>query len=167
MIEPVLLTMVGAAMIGAAAYDAATLTIPNWISLVLIALFPLVALSADLSWSEIGVHVAVGFAALVIGIGLFAARMIGGGDAKLFAAIALYMGGGWIGVYVFTVALAGGALAVVLLALRWIVSTGLAVRFAWLGHLAKAGAGIPYGIAIAAAGLLVFPATHLFALAAH
>src|SRR6185295_16167034 len=126
MIEPVLLTMVGAAMIGAAAYDAATLTIPNWISLVLIALFPLVAFSADLGWAEVGMHVAVGFAALVIGIALFAARVIGGGDAKLFAAIALYMGGGWIGAYVFTVALAGGALALALLALRWIAGAGLA-----------------------------------------
>lgn len=166
MIEPVLLTMVGAAMIGAAAYDVATLTIPNWISLVLIALFPLVAFSAGIGWSEIGVHVAVGFGALVLGIGLFAARLIGGGDAKLFAAIALYMGGAGIGPYVFAVAVAGGALACVLLLARWIASHGMAARFVWLSHLTKAGAGIPYGIAIAAGGLFVFPATHLFVLAA-
>lgn len=165
MIEPVLLTMVGAAMIGAAAYDVATLTIPNWISLVLIALFPLVAFSAGIGWSEIGVHVAVGFGALVLGIGLFAARLIGGGDAKLFAAIALYMGGAGIGAYVFAVAVAGGALACVLLLARWIASHGMA-RFVWLSHLTKAGAGIPYGIAIAAGGLFVFPATHLFVQAA-
>lgn len=166
MIEPVLLTMVGAAMIGAAAYDAATLTIPNWISLVLVALFPLIAFSVGLSWSEIGMHAAVGFGALVIGIALFAARLIGGGDAKLFAAIALYMGGGWIGAYVFAVAIAGGGLACVLLLVRWIATTGIMERFVWMRHLTKMGAGIPYGIAIAGGGLFVFPATHLFALAA-
>lgn len=166
MIEAVLLTLVGAAMIAAAAYDVATLTIPNWISLVLVALFPFVAVTAGLELGAIGVHLAVGFGALIIGIALFAGGLIGGGDAKLFAAIALYMGGAWIGPYVFAVALAGGALACAVVLMRWIAITGITDRFVWLGHLTKAGAGIPYGIAIAAGGLFIFPATHLFALAA-
>jgi len=165
MIEPVLLTLVAAAMITAAVYDAATLTIPNWISLLLIALFPFVALAAGLSWAAVGMHVAIGVGALVVGILLFAWRLIGGGDAKLFAAIALYMGGAWIGPYVFAVALAGGALAGVVLALRWINASGVSARLPWLAYLTKAGTGIPYGIAIAAGGLFVFPATRLFALA--
>lgn len=163
MIEAVLLTAVGAAMIGAAAYDAATLTIPNWISLLLIALFPFVAFNAGLSWGEVGVHVAVGVGALMVGIALFAGNIIGGGDAKLFAAIALYMGGGFIGSYIVAVAIAGGALACFLMALRWVANSGLTERLIFLRHLTKSGAGIPYGIAIAAGGLFVFPATHLFA----
>jgi len=165
MIDPVLLTMVSAAMITAAAYDAATLTIPNWISLALMGLFPVLALSVGLGWGEAGIHVAIGFCALVIGMILFATRLIGGGDAKLFAAIALYMGGAWIGAYVFSVALAGGALALALLLARWIAGMGFVFRWTWLSHLTKADAGIPYGIAIAAGGLFVFPATHLFTLA--
>ena len=107
MIEPVVLTLIGAAMIAAAVYDATTLTIPNWISIFLVALFPIAAIGADLSWIEIGIHVAVGFAALLIGMGLFAAGVIGGGDAKLFAASALLVGAADFAPYIFAVALAG------------------------------------------------------------
>jgi Flp pilus assembly protein protease CpaA len=35
---------------------------------------------------------------------------------------------------------------------------------AWLDHLAKAGAGLPYGVAIVAGGLFVLPQTQLFSL---
>jgi prepilin peptidase CpaA len=187
MIEPVLLTLVGATIIAGAVYDAATLTIPNWISLVLIALFPALAYSAGLSWPEAGVHVVVGFAALAAGIGLFAAGLIGGGDAKLFAAISLYVGAAKFGAFIFAVAVAGGVLAFVLLALRYCsvffsapterfeqttargeeTSTGAAIAAALaqldrFKHLAARGAGIPYGIAIAAGGLIVLPATRFF-----
>ncbi len=164
MIEPVLLTLVGAAMIGAAAYDVTTLTIPNWISLILVGLFPVLALSAGLSWSEIGIHAGIGFGALVLGMVLFATRVVGGGDAKLFAALSLYMGTS-IGTFVFAVAVAGGGLACAVLAMRSIALTGVTARFAWIQHLTRAGAGIPYGVAIAGGGLFVFPATHLFMLA--
>jgi prepilin peptidase CpaA len=167
MIEPVLLTLVGAAMIAGAVYDAATLTIPNWISLVLLALFPVLAFSTGLSWTEAGIHVAVGFAALAAGIGLFAAGLIGGGDAKLFAAISLYIGAASFGVYVFAVALAGGVLALLLMGLRYLARFGAAERLNGFKHLAMSGAGIPYGIAIAAGGLFVLPATRLFANAAY
>jgi prepilin peptidase CpaA len=166
MIEPVLLTLVGATILAGAVYDAATLTIPNWISLVLLALFPLVAVIAGLNWAEAGVHVAVGFAALIVGMVLFAGGIIGGGDAKLFAAIALYVGASAFGFYVFGVALAGGVLALTLIVLRWGARLVAAERFDALKHLVKSGAGIPYGIAIAAGGLFALPTTRLFAAAA-
>jgi len=166
MIEPVLLTLVGAAMIAAAAYDAATLTIPNWISIVLLVLFPVLAFVSGLSWADTGIHFAVGFGALVVGIALFATGTIGGGDAKFFAAVALYIGGAALPAFVFSVALAGGVLASFLLGLRWFTKSGFAVQFPWLHHLTTPKAGVPYGIAIAAGGLMVFPATHLFFLAA-
>jgi prepilin peptidase CpaA len=159
--EPMLLTMVGAALIAGAAYDVATLTIPNWISLALLALFPLVALNAGFGWSETGVHLAVGFAALVAGAALFATGGIGGGDAKLFAAVSLYVGAGWFPAFVVYVALAGGAVAVAVLAVRWSAAFGIGARLGWLQHLLT-GKGIPYGVAIAAGGLAVLPGTHLF-----
>jgi prepilin peptidase CpaA len=163
MLEPVLLAIVGAAMIAAAVYDITTLTIPNWISAALIVLFPLVAFNADLSWAEAGIHLAVGFAALVVGVLLFAGGLIGGGDAKLFAAVSLYIGAASFGLYVFAVALAGGALAVAVIALRWAVSSGLTARIGWLQHLTQKSGALPYGVAIAAGGLFVIPATQLFA----
>jgi prepilin peptidase CpaA len=162
LLEPVLLAIVGAAVLAGAVYDAATLTIPNWISGLLIALFPVVAFNADLSWAQTGIHVGVGFAALVAGAALFAGGIIGGGDAKLFAAVSLYVGAAWFGMYAFAVAVAGGLLAVVVIALRWLASSGK-VRFGWLQHLTQKSGGIPYGVAIAAGGLLVIPVTNLFA----
>lgn len=167
MIEPVVLTVIGAVMIAGAVYDATTLTIPNWISGLLVALFPIAALVAGLSWAEAGIHVAVGFAALLAGMGLFAAGIIGGGDAKLFAAIALYVGATQFTFFLFAVALAGGVLACLFLAMRWIGVASANTRFSWVGRVASVGAGIPYGIAIAAGGLFVLPATRLFELAVH
>jgi prepilin peptidase CpaA len=166
MIEPLLLTLVGAALIAGATYDATTLTIPNWISLVLVALFPLVALTSDIGWGSFGIHLAIGFASLLIGMALFAGGFIGGGDAKLFAAISLFMGTS-VGMFVFAVALAGGVLAAIVLALRWLAASGLTIQFPWLSHLTTPKAGIPYGIAIAAGALFVLPSTALFALANH
>lgn len=166
MFEAALLTLVGAAAITGAAYDLTTFTIPNWISLFLLALFPVLALSAGLNLSETGLHLAVGAVALALGIALFAFGTIGGGDAKLFAALALYMGVQSIGAYVIAVALAGGALAAVLLVLRWLPIRILLSQLPWVDRLSAPGLGVPYGVAIAAGGLIAFPATQLFALAA-
>lgn len=164
MIEAVLLTLVGAVVLTGAAYDAATLTIPNWVSLVLLALFPAVALAASFSWAEAGIHVAVGFAALVAGIALFAAGFVGGGDAKFFAGVSLYVGAASFGAYVFAVALAGGVLAVIFLAFRWAATWGLIAPLKAFRHLS---AGIPYGVAIAAGALIVLPATRVFMASPH
>jgi prepilin peptidase CpaA len=165
MIEPVVLILIGAVMIAGAVYDATTLTIPNWVSGLLLGLFPIAALVAGLSWAEAGIHVGVAFAALLAGMGLFAAGTIGGGDAKLFAAIALYVGATAFGFYLFAVALAGGVLAGLFLAMRWVASSSANTRFSRLGTLIKVGPGIPYGVAIAAGGLFVLPATRLFMVA--
>lgn len=162
MFESMLLIAVGTAIMAGAIYDATTLTIPNWISLILLALFPVIAISAGLSWAEASIHAGVGVAALAVGIALFAGGFVGGGDAKLFAAVSLYIGAAWFGMYVFAVALAGGVLACVLLAIRWLAAHGGGAYLSWLQHLAKRDAGIPYGVAIAAGALFVLPGTHLF-----
>ncbi len=158
--EPMLL-MVGAALIVGAAYDAATLTIPNWVSLALVALFPIVAFNAGFGWAEVGIHAGVGVAALIVGAALFATGTVGGGDAKLFAAVSLYIGAGWFAAYIFFVALAGGVVALVVLAIRYAAAFGVVARLSWLQHLLT-GKGIPYGVAIAAGGLFILPGTHLF-----
>src|ERR1044071_2773983 len=101
MFETALYMLVGATMIVAAAYDVLTLTIPNWISLVLIALFPIIAVVAGLPLHELGWHVAIGVIALAAGIAAFAVGVVGGGDAKLFAAVALFMGPLAIAPYIF------------------------------------------------------------------
>lgn len=162
MLESILLLLVGGAIIAGAAYDVATFTIPNWISLALLILFPFVAIAADLTWAEAGIHAGMGLASLVVGIVLFAGRIIGGGDAKLFAAVSLYVGFAWFGIYVFAVAVAGGLLAVTVLALRQAAAYGVGAQFPWVQNFAKSSVGIPYGVAIAAGGLFVLPGTQLF-----
>ena len=76
----------------AAGWDIASFTIPNFVNLALAAVFAVFALSAGLSFSAIGWHLVAGIAALAVGFALFATGHIGGGDAKLFAAIALWLG---------------------------------------------------------------------------
>lgn len=76
MIMLALLLCVGFIVTIAAIYDAATLTIPNWISLVLVALFPVVSLCSGLDFTAIGIHLSIGFAALLAGMILFALSLI-------------------------------------------------------------------------------------------
>lgn len=145
--------------------DLASYRIPNWISLALIAGFPVAAaasLAAGLPLSAIGLAVAAGAAALVAGVAMFALGWIGGGDAKLFAAAALWIGWPAAGTYLAVTALAGGALAMLLLSLRSPMVRPLALAApAWFARLAEPGENVPYGVAIAVGALAAFPASAL------
>jgi prepilin peptidase CpaA len=143
----------------AALSDATSMTIPNWISAILAAAFFPVALLAGVPLPQIGLSVAIGLAALVIGATMFALRWIGGGDAKLFAASALWLGLSGLGAFLIWTALAGGALALALLSARRVSElTGLPIRKpGWVERLLAPAGDIPYGIAIAAGGLAAFP----------
>jgi prepilin peptidase CpaA len=110
-------------------------------------------------------HLGVGFAVLVFGMVLFATGTFGGGDAKLLAVGALWMGPSEVLPFVAFVAIFGGVLAVLMLAYRRCPITLIPVPVpAWATRLHQRDCGIPYGIAIAAAALLAFPATGLYAL---
>jgi prepilin peptidase CpaA len=147
-----------ALLIVAALRDATSMTIPNWISIALAATFAPAALVAGLSVTEALACLGVGVATLAIGVGLFALRWIGGGDAKLLAGAALWLGLPGIAPFLLWTALAGGALALVLLGTRRLVAlSGLpAPSPAWLAQLLKPEGDIPYGIAIATGALAAF-----------
>src|SRR5260221_5465843 len=117
-LQTLLLVIFPVLVIVAALRDATSYTIPNWIPLALVAAFPIVALGLGLPLRVIGLQVALGAAALAVGMGMFAARWIGGGDAKLFAAAALWIGWPATMTFLGMTGLAGGALAVGLLGLR-------------------------------------------------
>lgn len=144
-------------VIVAALKDLTSYTIPNWISLALIAAFPLAALAAGLPMGAFGIALAVGAAALVAGIAMFALGWIGGGDAKMFAACGLWMGVPAVFSFTLITALAGGGLA---LALLWSRRLGqpIAVRGpVWFGRLMTPGGDVPYGLAICVGALAAFP----------
>lgn len=138
-------------------YDLTTMTIPNWISVVLVAAFFPVAFMLGLSWQDMAVALGMGFAALVIGIALFAFKVLGGGDAKIMAASALWLGLSGILPFLAVTALAGGALAVLLLGARkW--APVLPVVFPdWMKRLLQPEGDIPYGVAIAVGAVFAFP----------
>lgn len=161
MFEIAILSAIALALIVAAAYDVATLTIPNWLSLILVGLFPAAGILAGFGASDWAWHVAVGAAALFAGVAVFAFGFAGGGDAKLFAAGSLYMGFSGIGPFVFAVALTGGALVALLLIVRRMPLPVTLLSQPWVARLYQKGQGVPYGVAIAAGALLVLPHTHL------
>ncbi len=142
----------------AALKDATSFTIPNWISLALIAAFPIVALACGVSLADGGLAVGVGVLALLAGMAMFAFGWIGGGDAKLLAASALWLGWPAVLPFMLITALCGGALALGLLGLRSVWLRPLAARGpAWVGRLATPDAAAPYGVAICAGALATFP----------
>lgn len=156
------LSVFPAMVIVAGLKDVTSFTIPNWISLVLIGGYAVAAPLLGLPWQVVALSVGVGVGALFIAMGMFALGWIGGGDAKLFAAAALWLGWPSMPVYVLVTALAGGALAVSLLGLRSVWLRPLMVRGpAWMGRLATPEGDAPYGVAIAIGALAAFPSSSL------
>ncbi len=162
MIVTFVLLLFPLAMIIAGWRDIISMTIPNWISLSLLGLFVVSAPLIGLSWSQFGLHVFVGFSALALTICMFALGWIGGGDAKLFAAAALWMG--WPDIIAYTVvsALAGGVLTIGLLLARKTPLPPFLYTKEWSARLLKKGGDIPYGVALCAGALYIFPKSGLF-----
>jgi prepilin peptidase CpaA len=159
---PVLL-LFPVALTYAAAMDIFTMTIPNRISLALLALFPIAAVSGGLSMHDALMHLAAFAIVLAFGISLFAFNLLGGGDAKLLAVSALWIGFDQLLPFLVTVTIAGGLLSLVFLSIRS-VPLGAFNLPEWAARLHKNGNGIPYGLAICAGGLMVYPQTGLFKL---
>lgn len=146
----------------AASSDLLTMLIPNWISLALIAGFAAVAAGSGMGWSEIGWHVGAALLTLCATFALFARGLIGGGDAKLAAATTLWIGLGDMLDYLLVASVLGGLLTLGLLAARSQPLPSLFVRLPFAVHLHDRKTGVPYGIALAAAGLAVVPQSVLW-----
>ncbi|KRE11899.1 peptidase [Bosea sp. Root381] len=151
-----------AAMAYAAASDLVSMTISNRLCLVLLAAFAVCAAALGLGWDQIGWHLAAGGLVLTICFGMFAAGWIGGGDAKLAAVTALWFGFDQLMPYLVWAALGGGILTFVLLKLRSGPLPQVASEWSWARRLHSPKEGVPYGIALAFAALLVLPDTTLW-----
>ena len=79
-------------VIVAALKDVTSFIIPNWLTIAIAVAFYPAALAAGASLGAIGLATAVGVAALLVGMGMYYAGWMGGGDAKLLAGCALWMG---------------------------------------------------------------------------
>jgi prepilin peptidase CpaA len=148
-----------ALMAFAAASDLLTMTISNRVSLLLVAGFLVMALLSGMGLHEILSHAGAGLAVLVVAFSCFAMGWIGGGDAKVAAAAALWFGFGHTLEYLVYASLLGGVLTLLLLQFRpWPLPASLYSKD-WLLRLHGKNTGIPYGIALAFAALLIYPET--------
>jgi prepilin peptidase CpaA len=119
----------------------------------------LLALATGMSTNAIGMHAAAASAVLAVAFTCFAFGWIGGGDAKLAAATALWFGFDYLLDYLIYASLFGGALTLLLIQFRLLPLPAVLARQKWILRLHEKGAGVPYGIALAAAALAVYPRT--------
>lgn len=155
MLEAMVLVIFPFSMAFAAISDLMSMTIQNRVSLLLAGSFIVIAPLAGLDWTAFAWHWAAALTVLLVTFGLFALGTMGGGDAKLMASTALWMGfGPPLIEYLMVASLIGGALTLAILALRSSSIATLSGAERFLPHLTEKKNGVPYGVALGAAGLL-------------
>jgi len=143
----------------AASSDVVTMTISNKVSLALIGGFLVVAVLSGLGAGDIALHLAAGLTVLTAGFACFACGWIGGGDAKLAAATALWFGFEGLLSYLFAASLLGGGLTLLMMQFRMLPLPQLLRGQSWAERLHNKNEGVPYGVALAVAALLIYPDT--------
>jgi prepilin peptidase CpaA len=157
--EAIRLTLFPALMAFAASSDLLTMTIANRVSLSLIGGFALLAGLSGLSGAELVSHLGAATIVLAVAFTCFACGWIGGGDAKLAAATALWLGFNHLFDYLVYASILGGALTLLIVQFRTLPLPRILIGKEWAERLHREGGGVPYGIALAAAALLIYPQT--------
>lgn len=158
-LDAIRLLLFPAVMAFAASSDLLTMTISNRLTLALAGGFAVLAFATGMTLHDVGMHLAAGAVVLTIGFICFSQGWIGGGDAKLAAATALWFGFEHLMNYLLYASLFGGALTMLLIQFRALPLPAAMAKQPWIMRLHEKGAGVPYGIALAAAALLVYPDT--------
>jgi len=145
-----------AVMIQAGIGDLRTMRIPNRLVLLLLAGYlaaiPLVPLSLpNVAWS-----VAAAAAVFVLGFVGFSLGWMGGGDVKLLTAATLWLGAGNLAPFIFYTSIFGAVLTIIILLFRSVSLPTAWQKSEWIARLHQRDAGVPYGVAIAAAASLVY-----------
>ena len=137
--------------------DLLTMKIPNKCVLLLFAAFLAVVPFAPMSWAVLADHAIVMTGVLVLTFALFMFNALGAGDGKLIAVSTLWLGGTASIYFVLMFAALGGFVALGVLLMR---SAALPVRLAThpvVVRLQSSERPVPYGLAIAPAGVLSLP----------
>jgi prepilin peptidase CpaA len=153
------LTLFPALMAFAASSDLLTMTISNRLSIILVGGFLALALAGGMGTTEVLSHAGAGAVVLAVSFGFFTCGWIGGGDAKLAAATAMWLGFDYLLNYLVYASLLGGALTLLLIEFRLIPLPGLLAGQFWAQRLHRKDGAVPYGVALAGAALLVYPDT--------
>ena len=139
----ILLGLLALLLVVAAVIDVRTFTISNRLNLCIALMAPLYWWSAQLPlWPDIGLQVAIAAGVFALLAVAFYAGMMGGGDVKLAAALALWFSPQSTLRFLIFMSIAGGLLTLVVVGL----------------HRTRKKSGkpeVPYGVAIAAGGLII------------
>jgi prepilin peptidase CpaA len=146
-------------MIVAAVGDVATLRIRNGLVLLLLASYAALAPLAGFSAYEIAASTTAALLVLAVAFGFFASGWIGGGDAKLLAVVALWVGSTELITFLSYTALVGACFTLAVLVFRRVSLPEDFGRLAFVARLHHRENGVPYAVAIAAGGLIAFPNT--------
>lgn len=153
----VLKSLLPALMILAAAFDVTSYRIPNWLTALTAAMFVPVALYVGMPMAAFGGHVLMGIALFLIGYVLFALGLFGGGDAKLMAAAGLWFGFDRSLNFLLFTGLAGGFLALVVLAMVTLHVNFEVTEASFREKFRKLTPPVPYGFALAVGAILATP----------
>lgn len=158
MLEAVIFVVFPFCMLFAAISDTLSMTIANRVPALLLVTFAVVAPLTGMDWTAYGWHFAAGALVLAVTFGLFALGGMGGGDAKLLATTAVWMGLNITLVsYLVTSAFIGGLLTIAILVYRKSPLAAYTGHNRFLRHFADESVGVPYGIALGLGGLITFP----------
>jgi prepilin peptidase CpaA len=138
-VEQTFLICLSILLVIAAIGDLRSYTIPNWLSISIVALFILHTIFVPPGFRAISLHLAIAAAIFVGSTLLFIKGAFGGGDVKLLSSLALWVGLIDMPRLLLTMAIAGGILAIIVIIVRW--------------HSKSTDRRLPYGVAIALAGL--------------
>jgi len=158
MLEALILVVFPFCMVFAAVSDTLSMTIANRVSVLLVVTFAVVAPLTGMDWATYGWHFAAAGMVLAVTFLMFAIGGMGGGDAKLMAATALWMGLNFnLLHYLVISAFAGGVLTILLLSYRKSPLAGMTGDNVFLRHFANPAAQVPYAIALGIGGLMSYP----------
>jgi len=158
MLEALIFVVFPFCMVFAAVSDVLSMTIANRVSVILVVTFAVVAPLTGMDWTNYGWHFAAAASVLAVTFVMFAIGGMGGGDAKLMAATALWMGLDInLLVYLVTSAFLGGMLTLMILSYRKSPIADWTGHNMFLRHFANPTGGVPYGVALGAGGLLTYP----------
>jgi prepilin peptidase CpaA len=157
--DAVRLLVFPALMAFAASSDLFTMTISNRVTLALVGGFVAMAFISGMSPSDVLAHAGAAATVLAVTFLFFARGWIGGGDAKLAAATALWFGFDHLLVYLLYASVFGGALTLMMIRFRLMSLPQVLADQEWVNRLHRPNSGVPYGIALAASALLIYPDT--------
>jgi prepilin peptidase CpaA len=158
----VTLVLFPALMAFSASSDLFSMKISNRVSIALVIAYPILAFAVGVPTVAIAMNLGCGAVVLTLTFVMFTRGWIGGGDAKLAAATAPWLGWALMLDYSILTSLLGGALTLAIVLARRRPMPHWAARLEWVARLHHPDNGVPYGIALAAAGLALYPSSQIW-----